>query len=796
MKNYLIASTIASLLFGLPLSAIAAASTAQVVISEVAWAGSASSNADEYLELQNLEGKSIDLGGWSIEGAGVSGAALTLPSGATITAGGVYLISNYDAVHSTLSVTPDLVTTTISLSNSALKLVLKDASGVIADTVGEGKTPTAGSSKVPFASMIHTSDGWATASTTKNFDTESDQLGTPGIADLAVAVPEVVIVPISEPAVDLAVDSETSPVEEVVSITTEEANIADIVEQAVLEEFEATEVLVDNAPEDEPAVEAPIENAPIDEVSTTASYAIGDLLINEVVSNPESGNEWVEIYNPYDNVIPLDDWKLTEAGGTSVSLQGLIGEESLIVVEFKNKLNNGGDTVMLSDPSGAIIDDVRFGAEGSVEAPSKGESIARDDQNDFAITLTPTRGEENQINEPVVEEKVTTKTNTTEKTVNASAATDQPTNNCSLADGLTIIKLFPDPTTDEETDEFIALENVSDETLCLDGWTLSDAVKTYKLEGTLGAHLRLELPRPVTKIALNNTSGEEVNLANSAGEIINKITYEKAEEDAIYTLLDGQWQWQSVRVGAEQAPVQCDDTESGSDAEVEGGDGSTSDVTKTPKKTSTESRTLEGVVIATPGTFGDQIMYVDGLQLYQYSGDFPAVEVGDVVRVSGVPSTSHGEARLKVASADKVVVVGKESAEPEEITLNEATGAIGRLVKVEGVVTRRSGDRLTLEKNGDVITVIAKDGTDVSFSGMVLGTTLAVTGVVSTYDGSTRLLPRSTEDIETTEQVSASDGPADTRPSGAPTAGIGLAGITTSAVGARAWWHRRKKKQI
>lgn len=793
---------IAALTFTLPLSAVAASTPPRVVISEVNWAGSSISNADEWLELQNLEGETIDLSGWSIAGAGASGAALTLPAGASIHSGETYLISNYDATHSALAVEPDFVTTSVSLSNAALQLTLKTNEGLVADTVGDGKAPSAGSSQAPFASMVKTSDRWATATTSKNFDAGVQALGTPGVADIAVATPQVEAVPIVEVEAqpDLAPITSPSvdPIYETEAVDTDPAttSIMEVVAEAVMgtstsEPSTLEEVIqIDSVPEEEETTTTENDTSTNTPVSTT--YAIGDLLINEIMSNPASGEEWVEVYNPYDNVIPLDGWKLTEAGGTSMALSGLIGEESFVTAEFKNKLNNDGDTVMLSDPSGVVIDEIQFGENGEAEAPGKGYSLARTQNGEFVVTTTPTPREVNQIKEVVVEKEQ-------EKAVENEGEKSTVTSTspiCTTTNTLSVIKLLPDPIGDEETDESITLENTGDDPVCLDGWTIGDASKTYKLAGTLSGHLRLELPRSATKIALNNTSSEEVLLTNPAGEVINKISYETAIENSVYTLLDGQWSWQAISARDEQTDVQCPDVTAEPDGSTEDSGGSTSRVRKTTstKKTS-EQTTVEGVVIATPGTFGEQIMYIDGLQLYQYTGDFPAVEVGDVVSVSGVPSTSHGEARLKVASADHVTIVGTDTADPATISLSDTGGYVGRLVRVQGIVTRRSGDRMTLEQNGAAVTVIAKDGTDVSFSGLVLGTELAVTAVVSTYDGSIRLLPRSTEDITSVGEEITENTDTPTPSTKISTAGIGLVGATTTAVGARAWWWRRKKKQ-
>ena len=81
-----------------------------------------------------------------------------------------------------------------------------------------------------------------------------------------------------------------------------------------------------------------------------------------------------------------------------------MGEQQYGSVEFSNRLNNDGDTILLLDPSGNVVDQVTLPKIG------KGNSLARDVEDLFVITIIPTRDEENLIVEPVVEVKKAEKT--------------------------------------------------------------------------------------------------------------------------------------------------------------------------------------------------------------------------------------------------------------------------------------------------------------------------------------------------------------------------------------------------
>jgi hypothetical protein len=205
---------------------MAARASSGVFISEVAWAGSSLSSADEWFELFNPGETPLDLSGWRIEGAGTAGAALTVPSGSKIPAHGTFLIANYSAddAKSALSAAPDWVTTGVALPNTNLRLVLKDAWGTVVDEAGSGSsTPPAGSSGETKTAMTRLwplspgggSEAWSAASTSTGFDSGVKDLGTPGMF--------VWVEPASGSPVAAAAEDPIAAVDETVDVQTTES---------------------------------------------------------------------------------------------------------------------------------------------------------------------------------------------------------------------------------------------------------------------------------------------------------------------------------------------------------------------------------------------------------------------------------------------------------------------------------------------------------------------------------------------------------------------------------------------
>lgn len=108
-----------------------AASPGDIVINEVAWAGSNDNANDEWIELYNRSSQNVDLTGWVIEDDGTPGTKLS----GTIAAHGYFLIEDSETVVSTM--TADQIIG-LSLANAGDSLALKDAAGIIIDKVNAG----------------------------------------------------------------------------------------------------------------------------------------------------------------------------------------------------------------------------------------------------------------------------------------------------------------------------------------------------------------------------------------------------------------------------------------------------------------------------------------------------------------------------------------------------------------------------------------------------------------------------------------------------------------------------------
>jgi hypothetical protein len=116
-----------------------------ILINEIAWAGTNTSSYDEFVEIVNRASRPFFLSGWEIENG--AGAGKNLGFSGRIEAGDVYLIANYDpeSGKSAITCAVDDARAEISLSNAVFgPFRLLSGDDVPFDTVGDGGDYTRG----------------------------------------------------------------------------------------------------------------------------------------------------------------------------------------------------------------------------------------------------------------------------------------------------------------------------------------------------------------------------------------------------------------------------------------------------------------------------------------------------------------------------------------------------------------------------------------------------------------------------------------------------------------------------
>jgi uncharacterized protein YdeI (BOF family) len=482
-------------------------------------------------------------------------------------------------------------------------------------------------------------------------------------------------------------------------------------------------------------------------------FSSGDMLINEFVSDPiDQQDEWVEIVNRSNDTINTTAWTVEDATGRATELEEtmLAPDEYLLVEKPRGKLNNSGDTIILKDPSGSVIDSVTYGTE-KLAAPMDGKAAARNGET-FEVTLVSTPMSPNLFVEALM-----TEMNVEE--VEADVVEDLAEEDDEYVTSLAFSELYPNTIGSDLEEESIALTNTGLDSLSLMGWMIEDgSTDTYMFDTdiTLNPGETFTLMRTVSKIALNNT-GDTLQLFAPDGALIDQITYGAAAKGSHYLLTDQGWNWTHLGESVVVETVEklaSGSTSAASNTEYQ----STSmNVLYTVESVKALRDGTEVIIIGTvtvsPGVFGKQTLYVQdqtgGIQIYKYDGDFGEIQEGDAVQIRGELSSAASERRVKITADGSIVVTGTDEAMPAIVSTARVNDSLlGSLIQTSGRVLSRSSSKITLEDEGAQVVVYLKTTPQLDSEQFTRGSEVKVTGVLTSSNGELRVRPRSQEDIE------------------------------------------------
>lgn len=313
-----------------------------------------------------------------------------------------------------------------------------------------------------------------------------------------------------------------------------------------------------------PPTTTPTSTPPEETCNTSTNWHA--IKINEIVSNPLEGDEWVELYNSSTSSVNLCGGLLCDSRETTSTckvLSGEIGGMGWLMIEVGSSyLNNDGDSVVLRDFTEIIVDRVDY---AGVIVAGKGQSLARkidgadtDGDTDWAITTSITPGVSNVITTPPPPSSGGGGSSS------AVISTVEVSTQTMSSSSVIINELYPSPGEDEE--EFIEIKNTTAETVSLVGWKIGDKVKNYTLSGSIASGEKKYFEKTVTGISLNNTTAEELKLLGPQGQLLGSVKYDKAGSGLSYGRDSlGVWRWSTTITKGEENIF----TEPSASAEVE-----------------------------------------------------------------------------------------------------------------------------------------------------------------------------------------------------------------------------------
>lgn len=538
-----------------------------------------------------------------------------------------------------------------------------------------------------------------------------------------------------------------------------------------------------------PVIEEAIEAEESEDINDqpTSDVVNNGIRINEIVSAPLSGEkEWVELYNSLEVAVDLEGWFLEEGAGKTTTLFGEIASGGYLVFETSN-LNNSGDIIFLKNSAGEIVDQAIYGnwedndqVENPV-SPKSGESLifweekyvvstetTPSQPNLFPIIEEEVEEENLEESEPQVEvsvldvDVVVSDPVETQNFASTSLEEDVLNVNYQYSEEIQINEFLPDPDGSDKN-EWIELYNNSEEDVVLDGWSLDDiedgGSSVYSLTGkTIKAKGYLSLTQEETGIVLNNTS-DEINLKDPDGKVVSQVVYVNTKTDESYVLIENEWQQsEELTPGEENVMKEVVEVVAESEDVAE-------ELLEVPLYSSyslnqirdlslRQKVLIQGRVVVLPGVFSRNVIYINdglsGLQVYFSSADWPELEVGQELMISGSVSQSLGEKRVLVKEKVDIVTLGEvETVNSSEISAVEIDlPLVGSFISLEGKLIEKENSRLLMADDNGEFLVYLKKGAEISSSLYEVDDQLRISGIIVQNKEEFRLQPRSEDDIQ------------------------------------------------
>jgi PKD repeat protein len=384
------------------------------------------------------------------------------------------------------------------------------------------------------------------------------------------------------------------------------------------------------------------------------------------------------------------------------------------------------DASETSDPEGDALTFVwEFGDGATDTSPTPSHTYSR--TGDFTVRLTASDGQVGVLEQRRITITTAPSVSPTSqakppspKTTPPNSPPPEPRDNTGK---VLLSALLPNPVGPDAEGEIIELLNADSRSVDLLDWILTDGTTTYtfKEETLLAAGQRMSLDRATTKIALNN-GGESIFLKRPDGSTANGVKYPAAPEGATFARQGTTPHWKWSTAASEEGQTEADDRDM-----------------------------REGVVTSLPGMFAKNWFTLEtgegAVQIYATVAAFPALKIGDHIRVTGIASLVTAGPRLRISETKDIQVMGSGQVEARRISSSELSdNDLFSFVEVAGELTTASGRKFTVNDGTGEVSISLPLG--VKKPKISAGSTGTVRGIVIRTKDSFVIRPRMPEDIQ------------------------------------------------
>jgi hypothetical protein len=515
------------------------------------------------------------------------------------------------------------------------------------------------------------------------------------------------------------------------------------------------------------------ENSGDSAPAAASAATAGDIAITEIFPNPRGGDregEFIELYNPSDKETDLTGWRIEIEGGKIFEFGKFFnptrtlaagGYFALYRPESNLILNNNGGKIRLVAPGkskaaqlleyGPAAEGLSFADTEKIDLKNAASSTKIFLRNSLMLNRwvwseTPTPGRANQIktanHQPQADFSAPDKIITGAPMIfDASDSFDED------GDGLSFAWDFGDGarlSLETPAHVFLKPGNYKIKLTAGDGENFSTVEKNIKVSGFDFS--------PKEKAANKTAIILPENPANEAAE--NKIAGITAG-DYGPAKISGVKAPRKKNSPAAPAADKKTSPPLVSAAAVSPASGQIAPQASISRLKLGAAWKISGAVVVLPGTFGVQYFYIlpaagtPAAKIYNYYKDFPKLEIGDLIEVSGVIGGSAADKYLKTKNAANIKILGKAGApEPEKIT---AAGFkeenLGKFAQVQGEVEGKNGQSIFLNDGRGKFELYLKEGAGIDGKKIKAGQKITAAGLLSKVSGALAILPRGEADL-------------------------------------------------
>jgi len=328
-----------------------------------------------------------------------------------------------------------------------------------------------------------------------------------------------------------------------------------------------------------------------------------------------------------------------------------------------------------------------------------------------------------------------------------------------------ITELLPNPDSIINETEFIEIFNSGNSEANMTDWYFSEAQEGGVCESSStnpSFNNLILMPQSYLIVSgslgvtLNN-DGDEIFLCNSLGEVEDTIVYPNAPKSKSYSrILD----LSNLYI----SEFQYVDSKTPGSLNIFQNIGSAILEMNIKEARNQQDNTLvftSGVVSVEKDVLGDNVLYIQdstaGIKVNLSTNLNLQIKKGDLVKVIGQVSNSRNERRIKVENLEDAWIINSNQ------TINPATNPIGhiedlegRFVKIEGGILENFSSSFDVNSSLGKIRISVLDSTGIEIPEKKKGDFAIVSGIVSQYDDSYRILPRYQSDLEIIANIEVS----------------------------------------